>query len=214
MSDVRVSRGVKRLPLMLAAGLLGAALSAAQAQPDPVHAFDWPRQPLHDALQRYSELTGDSVLYDAGHVADKTAPALSGRYSSRDALQKLLAGGGLQAIYTTPRALMLRPLPAPKAAPDAARLRYYGQIQARVLSALCARPALRVGEYRAALRITLDASHAIDGVQVHADGRPDMEPGLRNALAGLPMGAPPPGFGLPATLLILPSANGREACAR
>ena len=86
MSDVRVSRGVKRLPLMLAAGLLGAALSAAQAQPDPVHAFDWPRQ-LHDALQRYSELTGDSVLYDAGHVADKTAPALSGRYSARDALQ-------------------------------------------------------------------------------------------------------------------------------
>ena len=55
-----------------------------------------------------------------------------------------------------------------------------------MLSALCARPALRVGEYRAALRITLDASHAIDGV-VHADGRPDMEPGLRNALAGLPM---------------------------
>ena len=48
------------------------------------------------------ELTGDSVLYDAGHVADKTAPALSGRYSSRDALlQKLLAGSGLQAIYTT-----------------------------------------------------------------------------------------------------------------
>ena len=45
VSDVRVSRGVKRLPLMLAAGLLGAALSAAQAQPDPVHAFDWPRQP-------------------------------------------------------------------------------------------------------------------------------------------------------------------------
>ena len=28
------------------------------------------------------------------------------------------------------------------------------------------------------------------------------------------MGAPPPGIGLPATLLILPSANGREACAR
>lgn len=213
MSDVRVSRGVKRLPLMLAAGLLGAALSAAQAQPDPVHAFDWPRQPLHDALQRYSELTGDSVLYDAGHVADKTAPALSGRYSARDALQKLLAGSGLQAIYTTPRALMLRPLPAPKAAPDAARLRYYGQLQARVLSALCARPALRVGEYRAALRITLDAAHAIDNVQVHAD-HPDMEPGLRRALAGLPMGEPPPGFGLPATLLILPSANGREACAR
>ena len=41
------------------------------------------------------------MLYDAGHVADKTAPALSGRYSSRDALQKLLAGSGLQAIYTT-----------------------------------------------------------------------------------------------------------------
>ena len=45
-----------------------------------------------------SELTGDSVLYDAGH-ADKTAPALSGRYIARRAA-KLLAGG-LQAIYTT-----------------------------------------------------------------------------------------------------------------
>ena len=84
---------------MLAAGLLGRAVGRA-GQPDPVHAFDWPRQPLHDALQRYSELTGDSVLYDAGHVADKTARPV-GRYSSRDALQKLLAGGGLQAIYTT-----------------------------------------------------------------------------------------------------------------
>ena len=81
-----------------------------------------------------------------------------------------------------------------------------------MLSAVRA-PALRVGEYRAALRITLDAAHAIDNVQVHAD-HPDMEPGLRRALAGLPMGEPPPGFGLPATLLILPSANGREACAR
>ena len=40
-----------------------------------------------------------------------------------------------------------------------------------------------------------------------------MEPGLRNALAGLPMRAAAR-FGLPATLLILPSANGREACAR
>ena len=35
VSDVRVSRGVKRLPLMLAAGLLGAALSAAQASRIP-----------------------------------------------------------------------------------------------------------------------------------------------------------------------------------
>ncbi len=27
--------------------------------------FDWPRQPLHNALQQYSQLTGDSVLYDS-----------------------------------------------------------------------------------------------------------------------------------------------------
>ena len=74
-------------------------------------------------------------------------------------------------------------------------------------------PALRVGEYRAALRITLDASTPLTACR---STRTDVghEPGLRNALAGLPIGAPPPGFGLPATLLILPSANGREACAR
>ena len=83
-----------------------------------------------------------------------------------------------------------------------------------MLSALCARPALRVGEYRAALRITLDASHAIDGVQVHADGRRTWSPACATRWPGCRYGAPPPGFGLPATLLILPSANGREACAR
>lgn len=191
-----------------------APTAAATADPAPVYAFDWPRQPLHNALQQYSQLTGDSVLYDSGQTSGKTAPELSGRYTAREALARLLAGTDLQARYTAPQALMLMPRvltpPAPAAAPSSAdRQQYYGRLQSKVLAALCAQPDLHLGEYRIALRVNLNRAYALSDVQAHATGRPDMEPALRGTLDGLPIGAPPPGFGLPATLLITPEAARR-----
>ncbi|WP_454673228.1 STN domain-containing protein [Achromobacter pestifer] len=188
--------------------------SAAELASAPAYTFDWPRQPLHNALQQYSRLTGDSVLYDTGQTAGKTAPALAGRYTARQALTRLLAGTDLQARYTAPNALMLMPEartpPAPAQPASAAdRQQFYGRLQAQVLAALCARPALRTGDYRVALRIGLDRRNALENVRVHATGRPDMEAPIREALTGLPVGAPPAGLGLPATLLITPEAARR-----
>lgn len=205
---------------MVATLAVGAAVAASlpvTAAPQAATAeyvFDWPRQPLHEALQQYGELTGDSVLYDTGQAAGKTAPALAGRYTAREALTRLLAGTGLQAHYTAPQALVLMPRlrtpPAPsQPATPADRQQYYGRLQSRVLAALCARPALRVGDYRVALRINVSPVHTLSDVKVHATNRPDMEPAIRDALSGLPIGAPPPGFGLPATLLITPEAARR-----
>ncbi|WP_313460096.1 STN domain-containing protein [Achromobacter sp.] len=206
---------------MVATLAVGAAVAASlpvNAAPQaatPEYVFDWPRQPLHDALQQYGELTGDSVLYDTGQAAGKTAPALTGRYTAREALTRLLAGTDLQAHYTAPRALMLMPrlrtpaAPPPPPASRADRQQYYGRLQSRVLAALCARPALRTGDYRVALRVSLDPAHALSDVKVHATGHPDMEPAIRDALSGVPIGAPPEGFGLPATLLITPEAARR-----
>ncbi|WP_175190950.1 STN domain-containing protein [Achromobacter deleyi] len=218
-ADVRT--GLKRLQAMMTVMAAGAALaaSAAAAEGAREYPFDWPRQPLHNALQQYSQLTGDSVLYDSAQTADQTAPALAGRYTARDALARLLAETDLQARYTAPRALMLMPrvrtppAPAPQAS-QAARQQYYGRLQARVLAALCARPELHVGEYRVALRVPLDPAHAIRGAQAYATGRPDMGPRLQEALEGLPIGAPPAGFGLPATLLITPEAARRYGGCR
>ena len=63
-ADVRT--GLKRLQAMMTVMAAGAALaaSAAAAEGAREYPFDWPRQPLHNALQQYSQLTGDSVLYD------------------------------------------------------------------------------------------------------------------------------------------------------
>ncbi|HEY9274646.1 STN domain-containing protein [Achromobacter sp.] len=214
---------------MVASLAAGAAIvSSAQVEaealpgqaPLPVYAFDWPSQPLHDALQQYSKLTGDSVLYDSGQTAGKTVPALTGSYTAREALARLLVGTELQARYTAPQALLLMPrmnTPSAPSAPrvsHAARQQFYGLLQIRVLAALCARPALRTGDYRAALRVSIDHQHALSDVQVHATGRPEMEPALREVLAGLPVGAPPPGFGLPVVLVVSPEAARRHGgCA-
>ena len=79
-------------------------------------------------------------------------------------------------------------LPLPRAAPDAARLRYYGQIQARVLSA-CARP-------RCAWANTAPpcgsrwTPHAIDTWSTRPSGHGTR---LRRALAAAD-GEPPPGL--------------------
>ena len=154
------------------------------------------------------------MLYDSGQTAGKTAPALTGRYTASEALTRMLAGTELQPQYTAPKALLLRPRTRTPPAPvppisQAARQHYYGLLQTRVLAALCTRPDLGAGDYRIALRVDLDRQHALSDVRVHATGRPEMEAALRETLAGLPIGAPPPGFGLPATLLITPEAARR-----
>lgn len=129
---------------MLTSMAAGATLAASAAAADGAAAeyrFDWPRQPLHNALQQYSQLTGDSVLYDSTQTANRSAPAIAGRYSARDALARLLAETDLQAHYTAPHALMLMPrlrtppAPVPRAS-QAERQRYYGRLQTRVLDAL------------------------------------------------------------------------------
>lgn len=204
---------------LMAAGATLAASAAAAEGAAREYPFDWPRQPLHNALQQYSQLTGDSVLYDSAQTADQTAPAIAGRYTARDALARLLSETDLQARYTAPRALMLMPRvrtpPAPVSQASAAeRQQYYGRLQGRVLAALCARPELHIGDYRVALRVPLDSAHAIHGAQAYATGRPDMAPRLQAALEGLPIGPPPAGFGLPATLLITPEAARRYGGCR
>src|SRR3546814_20480081 len=52
------------------------------AQADLI-SFDLPRMPLHDALQRYSSVTGRSVLYDARQVSGRQSSPLNGRFTDR-----------------------------------------------------------------------------------------------------------------------------------
>ncbi|MBO9356991.1 hypothetical protein GG851_23625 [Bordetella petrii] len=224
--------------LIAVLGLSGAALAmepSLAAQPRLPHAgqagtlleadlilFDMPRMPLHDALQRYSSLTGRSVLYDSGQVTDRWSSPLKGRYTADAALRALINASGMQARFASDRAFMLTPISSGRPAlgqathvDPAAHPQFYGQLQARVKRALCADATLESGAYRLALRFRVDAAQTIEQLQVHATGRADLEPRIQARLQGLPLGVTPPsGVPQPILLLIAPrKSHVREECA-
>jgi len=59
--------------------------------------IEQPAQPLASAIAALSQQTGTEIFAPGALVADRQAPALSGQYSARDALVRLLAGSGLTA---------------------------------------------------------------------------------------------------------------------
>ena len=86
-------------PLVLAIALaLGLPLAHAQsvtAGTTPV-AVDIAAQPLGSALNELARQTGLELAVQPQAVAGKTAPAVSGRLTAGQALDRLLAGSGLR----------------------------------------------------------------------------------------------------------------------
>ena len=85
-----------RIPL---AALLCASMSSAVAD-EKAQSYNIPAQPLHSALQKLADQAGVAVFFSENQVNGKTSPTLSGQYSPREALQKLLAGSGLTYTFT------------------------------------------------------------------------------------------------------------------
>ncbi|CAD6873388.1 Ferrichrome-iron receptor [Methylomonas fluvii] len=84
-------------PLVATILLIGSSQAIAESAPQ---AFDIPAQPLHSALQKLADQAGVAVFFTEQQVAGKSAPAVKGRFSSREALQKLLTGSGLSYTFT------------------------------------------------------------------------------------------------------------------
>ncbi|MFT4103405.1 MAG: TonB-dependent receptor plug domain-containing protein, partial [Burkholderiaceae bacterium] len=113
----------------MAQALLGALVGAAlclptpsvQAQAAPVavetpRSFDVPAGTLDQALSRLGRQAGAQIAVNAELTAGLTSPGVSGSYTVTDALQRLLAGTGLEAVRDAGGEYTLR-----KAAPGAAR---------------------------------------------------------------------------------------------
>jgi len=85
---------------------------AALAQTTAQVQVDIAAQPLAQALNEWARQTRITVVVSQDLVAGKQAPAVSGRLSARDALDKLLAGSGLVA-HQDGNAIVIdrRPLP-------------------------------------------------------------------------------------------------------
>jgi len=95
----------------------GAAPGATLSRPQ---AFSLSAQPLGQALNALARQAGVAISVNADLVVGKTAPALSGTMSLREALQRLLAGSGLAASEEG-GGVVLRAAPSASAAPAADR---------------------------------------------------------------------------------------------
>jgi hypothetical protein len=191
----------------------------AAAQADDTIAFDIPAQPLLAALRSYSELTGQAVLVDDALAAGRRACAIHGRYNKIDALQKLLAGTGLVASYSSDQAFTLK-----LAEPDATVARavretpqslgaeenqavlehYAGKIQQPIEAALCRSAQTRPGTYRLALQIWIAPSGRIEKTHWLSPIGSQRGDEVRRVLNGLALEPPPAGMPQPITLLLLP----------
>lgn len=69
----------------------------AQARAEPLYDFDLPAQPLAEALIEFGNQTGFQFFFESKLMEGKTAPAVEGTFTSREALDRLLDGTGISA---------------------------------------------------------------------------------------------------------------------
>lgn len=101
--------------LVGAAGLF-AAPAAAIAQ-TPGAAISLAPGPLDKALLALSAQSDTRIVFDSSLVKDLTTPGLAGRYTARQALERLLAGHPIEIVETRPGLIVLRPARTPTASP-------------------------------------------------------------------------------------------------
>ena len=202
---------------------------SARAQVHGTIAFDIPPQSLLTALRTYSELTGQAVLVDNALAAGRHSPGIHGNYDKTEALQKLLAGTGLVASYSSDQAFTLK-LAEPGASVDrtmretpeslgveesqAVIEHYAGKIQKPIEAALCQSDETRPGTYRLAMQIWIAASGRIEKTKLLSPVSSQRDYAVRHALNRLALEPPPSGIPQPITLLLLPERAGdASACA-
>ncbi|WP_437879888.1 TonB-dependent siderophore receptor [Pseudomonas sp. LRF_L74] len=101
-------------PLLLSAAIACAMFSTGWVQAEDAAAvasqtqtYDIPAQSLDTALVAWSQISGVQLFADATLTRGLSSAALSGQYSSQEALRLLLAGTGLVGDFTAPDRVML-----------------------------------------------------------------------------------------------------------
>ena len=86
-----------RLRVALVGSVAFIALSAGLAPAQETN-FTIPAQSLDQTLREISRRTGENILFRPESVSGRRAPALSGKMSAQDAINRALAGSGLSAV--------------------------------------------------------------------------------------------------------------------
>ncbi|MDD5277012.1 MAG: TonB-dependent receptor [Methylovulum sp.] len=98
-----------RLPITTSLAIvIASSLGTAMATDSPARLNILP-QPLTTALDALSKQSRLHVFYSEALLQGKRSPALQGQYSPRQAVEKLLAGSGLDYTFTADNAVAIKP---------------------------------------------------------------------------------------------------------
>lgn len=188
-------------------------------RPDGTLAFDIRPQSLGTALRAYGEVTGQAVLVDDSLTAGRLSPGVQGDFDRVEALQRLLAGTGLVASYSTDQAFTLKlaervgstDIKADESSPssvggglEVVTQSYAGSIQRSIESALCRFDETKPGTYRLALQLWIAPSGKIEQTRVLSVDDPARAAAVSDALDRMMLDPPPIAMPQPLTLLLLP----------
>ncbi|MGZ8252861.1 MAG: TonB-dependent receptor domain-containing protein, partial [Methylophilaceae bacterium] len=101
------SQLISRFTLLIVMSILASGVQAAEINTKlpketdgnsivPI-SIDLPAQPLDVSLQQFARSSGVSISFDTNLARNKKAPAVKGRMTRKEVLQRLLAGSGLEA---------------------------------------------------------------------------------------------------------------------
>ena len=195
--------------------------------------FDLPAQPLDQALLVFGRMTQLVVLAPSPLIKGRISAPLTGDYTPRDALQRVLINTGLEAYFTGPddavivaspsNEAVVQPQPptdveSPAISPSAIDgvmvngdfREYVAMVQTRLTEALCQSPQTLPGGYRLVAQLRIDGRGKVIASDVVAStGLPARDAAIEHAMRTLVLdSAPPPGMLQPITLLLRPVGNG------
>lgn len=90
---------------------LGVIAVPAAAQTQTTSDYAIPAGPLASVLNRFADQSGTEIIYDGSLTEGRSSPGLSGRFTTVDALSRILAGTGLTYRQTGNRAFTLDRVP-------------------------------------------------------------------------------------------------------
>ena len=167
------------------------AASAPAWAAERVAAIALPAQPLDDALVELSRQAGIDILLSSAAVADRRAPALRGRFTPSEALQRLLAGTNLTFEVVEAQGYVVRPKRGVAAAttPDPVALPELLIVGVRTQNVDQRRDPDDIQPYRVFERSTLRASQgfsADDFLQIWLTSNGNTQQAVPSRMRGLP----------------------------
>jgi hypothetical protein len=223
------------LPSTFALGLsvllMAAATEMTLAQPsrwprrDAVAQFDIPAQPLAQALDAYSAITGKEIFYDGAVGPGWRSVDVKGAFTPDDALNLLVSRTEFAVLPSGPGAYALIHAPDKSArAAAAARMtsdgqyaRYFAIIQANVRAALCRTAETQPGAERLLFKFWIGPAGVIQRSELTEASRSQARnTALVETLKSLTFDEPPPAdMPQPITMVVFPQKRaGSATCGR